>query len=281
MSPASRATAPIGIFDSGLGGLTVAAAIAKALPDEDLVYLGDTARVPYGTRSPATVVRYARKNVAFLRAKDVKLVVVACNTVSAQGLGGLADGSELPLLGVIRPGVRAALQASQGGSVAVLGTPATIQSNAYEQAIHERDPRRKVLQIPCPLFVPLVEEGWLNHDVTRTVAREYLAPLAGSGVDTIILGCTHYPLLTQVIRETASVLLSPHVTIVDSASAVAESTVALLKNANLTGINSSGLHRFFVTDAPDRVSAVAGRFWQTGSERPFELEHIDLVDFEP
>ncbi len=281
MSLPPRAQAPIGIFDSGLGGLTVAAAVARALPNEDIVYLGDTARVPYGTRSPATVVRYARKNVSFLRAKGVKLVVVACNTVSAQGLGGLADGSELPLLGVIRPGVRAALEVSRGGAIAVLGTPATIRSNAYEQAIHERVPGRPVVQIPCPLFVPLVEEGWLDHDVTRAVAKEYLGPLADTGVDTIILGCTHYPLLTQVIRETATELLSPDVVIVDSASAVAHSTAILLETTGLVRSAEGGDHRFFVTDAPDRVSSVATRFWDMGDARSFELEHVDLVDFNP
>ena len=257
----------------------MAAAIARALPEEDLVYLGDTARVPYGTRSPATVVRYARKNVAFLRAQKVKLVVVACNTVSAQGLGGLADGSDLPLLGVIRPGVRAAIAASNGGSIAVLGTPATIRSNAYEQAIHERDPARTVLQLACPLFVPLVEEGWLDHDVTRAVAREYLAPLNGSGVDTIILGCTHYPLLSLVITDMAHSLLGPDVRIIDSASAVAESTAELLRSADLVGEGGGGTHRFFVTDAPERVASVASRFWDHPSSGTLDLEHIDLVDF--
>ena len=172
----------------------MASAIVKALPKERLIYLGDTARVPYGTRSPATVVRYARKNVAFLRQNGIKAVVDACNTVSAQGLGGLADGVGLPFLGVIRPGAQAALEASSGGDIAVLGTPATVRSDAYRLAIHEMDPRRTVLQVPCPLFVPLLEEGWLDHDVTRAVAREYLSPLRGTDVDTVILGCTTTPL---------------------------------------------------------------------------------------
>ena len=270
------AASAIGIFDSGLGGLTVASAIARRFPSENLVYLGDTARVPYGTRSPATVVRYARKNVAFLREQGVKMVVVACNTVSAQGLGGLADGSGLPLIGVIRPGVRAALRESQGGAIAVLGTPATIRSGAYEQALHELEPRRSIIQLACPLFVPLVEEGWLDHEVTRAVAREYLAELKGKAVDTVILGCTHYPLLESVLQEVLVEYLGAGVTIVDSASAVAEATGLLLDQNDLFNASSNGTHSLYVTDAPDRVASVASRFWLGDSSGGLTLEHVDL-----
>lgn len=267
--------APIGIFDSGLGGLTVAAALRDALPHEDLIYLGDTARVPYGTRSPATVVRYARHNVAFLRKHGVKLVVVACNTVSAHGLDGLADGSHVPIVGVIRPGARAALQVSKGGPVAVLGTPGTVRSGAYVQAIHELDPEREVLQIACPLFVPLVEEGWLEHPVTTMVAREYLAPLRGTSVDTIILGCTHYPLLRDTLAAVSAEILGRPVTLVDSASAVAADVAALLANGRLAREDETpGGRRFCVTDAPDRVGDVASRFW--GEPLP-KLEHVDVM----
>jgi glutamate racemase len=277
MRPPSDPRAPIGVFDSGLGGLTVAAAIAAALPHEELLYLGDTARVPYGTRSPATVVRYARNNVAFLRSRRVKLVVVACNTVSAHALGGLLDGATTPTLGVIRPGARAAVAASKG-VIAVLGTPSTIDSQAYVHAIHELDPRRTVLGVACPLFVPLVEEGWLAHSVTRQVAEEYLAPLAGAGVDTLILGCTHYPLIRPIIAEVAKRLLG-EVTLVDSAAAAAQDVATLLSRAGLSHPpEGQGAHHFFVTDAPERVGEVAGRFWPGA---PPTLEHVDITDEGP
>jgi glutamate racemase len=270
-------TAPIGVFDSGLGGLTVASAIAQALPGESMIYLGDTARVPYGTRSPATVVRYARNNAKFLAESGIKLLVVACNTVSAQGLGGLADGSDLPVVGVIRPGAQAAIQASAGGPIAVLGTPATVRSEAYLHAIHELDPHRTVHAVACPLFVPLVEEGWLDHPVTTLVAREYLAPLAGTGVDTIILGCTHYPLLRGIIAAVATEVLGREIAIVDSATAVAAQVALRLSTWERTAPPGMPVqHRFCVTDAPDRVGAVAARFWGAGSLPPFE--HVDITD---
>jgi glutamate racemase len=267
----------IGIFDSGLGGLTVAAAIAQALPDEGMIYLGDTARVPYGSRSPATVVRYARNNAAFLRRRGVKLIVVACNTVSAQGLGGLADGSSCPIIGVIRPGARAAVAASQGGAIAVLGTAATIRSGAYVQAIHELEPERPVLSVACPLFVPLVEEGWTNHAVTRTVAQEYLSALAGSDVDTIILGCTHYPLIAGVIGEVAAEVLGRPVKLVDSAAAMATAVTALLDETRLR-TTEPRRRVFYVTDTPERSTDVARRFWGDAvGGPPLVLEHVDVV----
>jgi glutamate racemase len=268
--------APLGIFDSGLGGLTVAAALREALPREHLIYLGDTARVPYGTRSPATIVRYARNNVAFLRKQGVKMVVVACNTVSAQGIDGLTDGGDLPVIGVIRPGARAAIEASAGGPIAVLGTPGTIRSGAYVQALHELDPDRTVVPLACPLFVPLVEEGWVDHQVTTLVAREYLAPLRGTGVDTIILGCTHYPLLEKTIAAVATEVLGHPVTLVDSAHAVARDVAALLTRMNLARREeSAGDRRFCVTDAPDRVGDVASRFWGDAVPR---MEHVDVMN---
>ncbi len=271
----------IGVFDSGLGGLTVAAALANALPHESMIYLGDTARVPYGTRSPATVVRYARTNTDFLLKQGVKLVIVACNTVSAHALGGLAEGATTPVLGVIRPGARTALARSRGGDIAVLGTPATIRSDAYLHAIHEVDPDRRVHAIACPLFVPLVEEGWLDHPVTTLVAREYLAPLAGTAVDTIILGCTHYPLLRAVISAVAHELIGHPVALVDSAEALAIEAGALLDRANLRAPDATapGAHRFFVTDAPSTSQRVAERFWGSAvdGDSPLILEHVDVV----
>lgn len=272
--------APIGVFDSGLGGLTVAAAIAARLPAEPMIYLGDTARVPYGTRSPATIVRYARTNARFLLKQQVKLIVVACNTVSAQGLGGLADGSAVPILGVIRPGAQAAIAASAGGDIAVLGTPGTVRSRAYEHAIHELAPGRTVRAIPCPLLVPLVEEGWLDHQVTTLVVREYLASLRGTAVDTIILGCTHYPLLRAVITAVAEEILDRQVAIVDSAQVIADRVERLLGQTGqrVTPADGPGARRFFVTDAADRVGPVAARFWGDAVREPLVFEHVDVTD---
>ena len=259
--------APIGIFDSGLGGLTVAAALRDALPHENLIYLGDTARVPYGTRSAATVVRYARHNVAFLRKHGVKLVVVACNTVSAHGLDGLTDGNHIPVLGVIRPGARAAIQASAGGPVAVLGTPGTVRSGAYVQAIHELDPEREVVQIACSLFVPLVEEGWLSHPVTTMVAREYLEPLRGTSVDTIILGCTHYPLL----RRAFEAAVAPDVVLLDPAPYVATRLRDWLSRHPGFATPGAGAIRTLSTGDPARFALLGERF--LGEPLPL-VEHL-------
>lgn len=271
-------TPPLGIFDSGLGGLTVAAAIAARLPHEPMIYLGDTARVPYGTRSPATIVRYAHTNARFLRAQGVKLIVIACNTVSAQGLGGLADGSTIPIVGVIRPGAAAAVEASGGGAIAVLGTAGTIRSRAYEHAIHEQSPGRDVLPIACPLLVPLVEEGWHAHPVTEQVIAEYLAPLAGTAVDTIILGCTHYPLLAEQIEAVATRILGRVVAVVDSARATAERVADLLAQTASLAPEGSSRRRFYVTDAADRVGPVAARFWGARVQESLVFEHVDVTD---
>ncbi|MCA9537924.1 MAG: glutamate racemase [Myxococcales bacterium] len=267
----------IGVFDSGLGGLTVAAALARALPGERLVYLGDTARVPYGTRSPATIVRYAQHNVGFLHQFGVKLLVVACNTVSAHAMDALAEGKLTPLLGTIRPGARAALAASRGGAIAVLGTPSTIRSEAYVHAVHALDPKRTVHGVACPLLVPLVEEGWLAHSVTTAVIREYLTPLAGTGVDTVILGCTHYPLLRAPLRAVIDDLLGPEVAMVDSASAVASEVKQLLTALDLSAVGPGEPHRFYVTEAPDHTQGIAARFWGGEVGESLALQHVDLL----
>lgn len=268
----------IGVFDSGVGGLTVASAIARALPAESLLYLGDTARVPYGTRSPETVLRYAHNNATFLEARGIKLLVVACNTVSATALEPLAGSAPVPVLGVIEPGARAAVAASAGGEIAVLGTPATVRSGAYVRAIQARAPGRDVVQIPCPLFVPLAEEGWTDHEVTRAVAREYLAPLAGRPVDTIILGCTHYPILAPAIARAAESVLGHAVTVVDSAGAAAEEVARHLTEGGLASAAGPGEHRFCVTDEPARLEEVAARFW--GGALP-AIEHVDVPNVGP
>jgi glutamate racemase len=268
---------PIGVFDSGLGGLTVAAAIAARLPQESMVYLGDTARVPYGSRSPGTIVRYAHNNIDFLHQRQVKLVVVACNTVSAQDLGPLLHDAARPVVEVIGPGARAALAASAGGDIAVLGTRSTVRSAAYERAIHRLDPTRRVHSLACPLFVPLVEEGFIDHAVTTQVAEEYLAGLRDTAVDTLVLGCTHYPLLRAVITRVAQAVLGRSVAVVDSATAVAAEVADLLAAARAEAAGPAQ-HLFCVTDHPERTEEVAGRFWgRAVGGAALQLEHVDLV----
>ncbi len=273
--------APIGVFDSGLGGLTVAAAIAQALPDESMIYLGDTARVPYGNRSPETVVRYFERNAAFLQRQGVKLIVVACNTVSAQ-LHHIKWQGEVPVLGVIEPGARAALLASKPNQpLTVLGTKATVASGAYVSALQSQEPQRKVYQKACPLFVPLVEEGWLEHSVTRQVAEEYLGFLKDIPATTVILGCTHYPLLRPVIESIVAEFQGPEARVVDTAKAVANEVVELLNHLDLRcpAEAPKGIRKFYVTDSPEQSEIVAGRFWGenvTQADAPLHFEHVDI-----
>jgi len=259
---------PIGIFDSGIGGLTVLAALRALLPDERLLYLGDTARLPYGTKSADTVIRYARRAAAYLAEHDVKLLVVACNTASAAALEPLAETTPVPVIGVVRPGARAAA-AVTGGIVGVIGTESTIASHAYERALHALDPSLVVRAEACPLFVPLAEEGWFDHEVTRSVARIYLEPLARAGVDTLILGCTHYPLLRGAIADA----VGGGVRLVDSAAATAAEVAAVVAREGLAG-SGGGVH-LLVTDAAARFGRLAGLILG-GAAAPLEV--VDLAD---
>jgi len=267
---------PIGIFDSGMGGLTVALALNQRLPNEQLVYLGDTARVPYGTKSPDTVVKYARRNMQFMRTHQVKAVVVACNTVSAQGVKTFTQKEDPPVFGVIEPGARMANAVSTSGKVAILATPGTIRSNAYPIALRALNPSIDVFQVACPLFVPLAEEGWMDHEVTNLVAETYLSELIGTGVDTIILGCTHYPLLESVITIVAERLLGHHVKVINSATVVAETVDKALAQLNLRSSHTCGAHTFYATDVSHRSQVVADRFWQGGQRPAPVFEHVDL-----
>lgn len=219
---------PIGVFDSGVGGLTVVRALRARLPGEDVVYLGDTARVPYGSKSPRTVERYALACQAFLLARGVKLVLIACNTASANALPALRAASPVPVIGAVEPGAASARAATRNGHVAVIGTLGTVRSGAYEQALAA--PEVYVTALACPLFVPLAEEGWTGDEVARVVARRYLAELfvRDPAIDTIVLGCTHYPLLREVIARTAAELAGRELAIVDSATAMAEAAAAAL-----------------------------------------------------
>jgi glutamate racemase len=248
---------PIGVFDSGIGGLTVVRALRKRLPSEDIVYFGDTARVPYGTKSRDTVVRFSRESLIFLLRRDVKLVVVACNTASAVALPTLQKAVSLPMIGVILPGVAAALKASGRRRIGVIGTEATIGSGAYDRALRQADEELYVLQQPCPLFVPLAEEGWTTGDVPRLAARRYLAPLIESGIDTLILGCTHYPMLRDVIAEVAG----GEIRLVDSAEETARETAALLESTQRANTQSAcGSCRVFVSDAAAHFESIGSAF---------------------
>ena len=248
---------PIGIFDSGVGGLTVVRQIQKLLPGEDVVYFGDTARVPYGTKSRETITKFSVENVEFLMKQDVKIVVVACNTASSLSIDFLKRCFRVPIIGVIEPGAKGAVSATRSLRIGVIGTSATVSSGAYEKAIRKLSPRIRVASGSCPLFVPLVEEGWLRKPVTREVASIYLAPLKAAKVDTLILGCTHYPLLKEVIQG----IMGPKVLLIDSAKEVAKDAKIILDSAGLLNTpGRKGKHKFFVSDEPSRFTAVAGRF---------------------
>lgn len=247
---------PIGIFDSGLGGLTVVKAIRKELPKERIAYFGDTARIPYGTKSPDTIIRYSRQIIRFLiKREKVKGVVVACNTSSAWALEDLRREFHIPILGVIEPGAYAAVEATRNGRIGVIGTEGTIHSGAYPKAIHALMPRARVLGRPCPLFVPLVEEGKISGPVAVSVVREYLKPLLKARVDTLLLGCTHYPLLKRTIAKVAG----KKVRIVDSAEETARS---LHRNLEMHGIELSGRggSSFYVSDLSRKFKDHAQRF---------------------
>ncbi len=254
----STAPLPIGIFDSGIGGLTVVRQIHRVLPHEDIVYLGDTARVPYGTKSPGTVVRFACEDTRFLIQQNVKAVVVACNTVSAWALPTLERQFAVPIFGVIIPGAQAALKKTRNGRIGVIATTTTIRSQAYSRAILAGDDTARVFARACPLLVPLVEEGWTEQKVIRTILRTYLAPLLSAGIDTLVLGCTHYPLLKRAIRSVAG----NEVALVDSADSCAQFLSERLQSADLLdkGRRRRGVIKPFVTDEVERFDELAGRF---------------------
>lgn len=264
---------PIGIFDSGLGGLTVARAVRDALPSAHLVYLGDTARVPYGTRSADTVVKYAVACAERLLTYDIELLVVACNTASGVALGTLKQRLEIPVLGVIEPGAQAGVRATRSGRIGVLATAGTVASGAYEHAIRAENPSVRVFAQPAPLFVPLAEEGWVSGEVPRLAAERYLQPLADVDVDTIVLGCTHYPLLDETIHDTAADLLGHDVVIVDSAEATAAALLGVASEGSLEA-GADGSLRILVTDLPGQFASSASRFLG----KPVEGLHIEAID---
>jgi glutamate racemase len=254
-----QAGGPIGVFDSGIGGLTVARELLRQLPGERLIYLGDTARTPYGNKSPQTLIRFALETGTFLARKGVKLLVVACNSSSAYSLPALRRRLDIPVVGVIEAGARAAVDGLRKGGIGVIGTRATVRSGAYERAIHALAPRARVVAAACPLFVPLVEEGWGGHRLAEEVAREYLRPLKQAGVGSVVLGCTHYPLLKAVLAR----VLGKDIALVDSAIEMGREVKGLLKARGLAApLRSCAFseHRFYVTDPPKQFADQTRRF---------------------
>lgn len=277
-----RSHLPIGIFDSGVGGLTVYRALHEHLPNERFVYLGDTARVPYGTKSLATVERYAVENARFLAAHGIKMLVVACNTASALALPAIRSALEIDVVGVIGPGARAAVTMRAGRArtqqIGVIATESTVQSGAYTAAIRKADESAQVIERACPLFVPLAEEGWEDNQVTRTIAATYLADLR-TRIDTLVLGCTHYPILREVIQQT----VGDDVNLIDSGVATASEVKSLLQQKDMarTTLPTGALNRqlcddldhFYVTDAAERFARVAERFL---GAKPSRLEAVEV-----
>lgn len=261
---------PIGIFDSGLGGISVVRAVMDLLPHEHLIYFGDTARVPYGPKSKDTVVRFAREITHFLIEHDVKMVVVACNTASAVALESLQRQFDIPIVGVIHPGAQAALNYSRKKRIGVIGTMSTIRSEAYSRSVHEVDPRSLVLSQACPLLVPLVEEDWPQDEVISQVLQHYLNPFQEAAVDTLILGCTHYPYL----KESIQAVMGPEVKLVDSGEETARVVEGILKQKDLISDSAEdpGKHRFYVSDFPQQFQETASRFLGKPLENLFKVE---------
>lgn len=248
---------PIGVFDSGIGGLTVLKEIIKELPGEDIIYLGDTARVPYGIRSAETVIKYSFENTKFLCSRDIKLLVVACNTASSVSLDAIKSSISIPVIGVIEPGAKAAVRATQNKKVGVIGTEATVKSSSYTKAIKAIDESVEVFGLACPLFVPLVEEGWTEGNIATLIARQYLDGIRDKGIDTIVLGCTHYPLLKKVIAD----VMGEGVTLIDSAVETSREIKIILEMLDLKKDESDTLSReFYVTDSPERFLKVGENF---------------------
>lgn len=266
--------APVGVFDSGVGGLTVAREIMRQLPEERLIYFGDTARVPYGSKSKETITRYSRQIIHFLLSKGVKAIVVACNTASAFALEQVRTEFDIPLIGVVKPGAKVAAETSKNGKIGVIGTEGTIGSQIYTKTIHEHNPKAEVIGKPCPLFVPLVEEGWLKDPITVEIAKRYLDSFLQSDIDTLIMGCTHYPLLRSTLRS----ILGEKVNLVNPAYETALGLKALLQEQDLVndgmGPEEGLKYQFYVSDAAEKFKNFAN------SILPCEIEEAQLIHIE-
>ena len=268
-----KRTAPVGVFDSGVGGLTVAREIMRQLPNENIVYFGDTARVPYGSKSKDNIIRYSRQIINFLKTKNVKAIVIACNTASALALDVVREEIDIPIIGVVEPGARAALEITPTQKLGVIGTEGTIRSAMYEKIIQERDPEAGVIGKACPLFVPLVEEGFAKHKVTQEIIDYYLASFLETDIDSLILGCTHYPLLRSRIRE----YVGDRITLVNPAYETAMDLKKLLEDSNMENTGEGQEHAaysFYVSDAADKFKQFAN------SILPYDIETTKQINIE-
>lgn len=262
---------PIGVFDSGIGGLTVVKQLIASMPNEDIIYFGDTARVPYGSKSNETVIEYSKQNTRLLLREGVKAIVVACNTASSMAIPTLRQEFDLPIIGVIEPGAKIANETTSNGKIGVVGTRATIGNKAYSKELNKLNKKLKVFEKTCPLFVPLAEEGWTEHQATKIIAEEYLKELKEQDIDTLILGCTHYPLLAKVINQ----VMGENVELIDSGVATAKIVTDRLDSVSLlTDRNSLGSHKYYVSDVPSQFKILAERFLGR------EIENIKKVDIE-
>jgi glutamate racemase len=264
----------IGVFDSGLGGLTVVGQLFKFLPNENIVYFGDTGRVPYGTRSNKAIECYARQDISFLLSKDVKLIIAACGTVSSVA-PHIADDIDIPFIEVVTPAAKAAVSASHSGRIGVIGTAATVSSGAYKRCIQQLDPGAQVFQNACSLFVPLVESGWFlpDDDVVRLTAERYLSPLIENQIDTLILGCTHYPILAPVIQR----VVGDSVTLINTGETTAARAAEYLTEHGLLAEENTASHHFFVSDTADSFEQTAGIL--LGRDMPFDVKRVDIEQY--
>lgn len=264
---------PIGIFDSGLGGLTCVKEIMRILPGEDVVYFGDTGRVPYGTRGEDTIVKYVRQDIKFLQSFDIKMIIIACGTASSAALPWLADEITTRITGVVEPAARLAIRATKNKKIGVLGTAGTIRSEKYPEYIKKLDSSVEVFQKACPMFVPLVENGYSKSEVARIIANEYLADMKTIGVDTVVLGCTHYPLIRDIIKE----IMGDDVTLIDSGAAAANWTLEMLKKEDLLSDNKKGKLKYFVSDSTVDFARLGSQFLER--EICEAVERIDIEKY--
>lgn len=258
---------PVGMFDSGVGGLTVLQQMMRLLPKESVVYYGDTARLPYGNKSPSTVIRYSIENSVFLMEQGIKVLVIACNTATSHAAQKLRQVFNIPIIDVIQPGAERAAAVTKSGKIALIGTRGTVNSGAYQREILRHLPKASITALACPLFVPLVEEQFLSHQATRMVVREYLAPLKTQNVDTLLLGCTHYPLLRVLIEEE----MEGKVTIVDPAITCAEKVADLLNTSGLSTTSSKPQYRYYVSDDPEKFRVLGKDFLG------MPVDHVELA----
>ena len=267
---------PIGLFDSGVGGLTVMREVARLLPNESIIYLGDTARVPYGTRSPEVIQKYTLEAASFLLKRKIKLLILACHTACSHAFDLLQSQYPVPIIGVTRTGLQQLVQTTQNRRVAILGTPSTIRSGLYQKRLAEQAPDIEVCSVSCPLFVPLIEEGLLDHPATKLIAAHYLAPLREKKIDTALLACTHYPLLRSVIQE----VLGPGVSLIEPAEGTAQEALRYLSSAHQLCSRAKKRFQFYATDDPEKFGRMANLFFGTPVQRVFPAVLSRLTNIE-